>query len=377
MEFTIDSERLKTALNIVGRVVPGNPVVPVLSGIMIEAEANHVVLTGSDADISIVKRIDMNSTESGEVIDPGKSVVPMKYFHELIKKMPNETLITIKKINHQVKVTNGEIEMTLSRMNDEDYPAFPEIPSHEGGEIKGSLLIEMIKETQFAASKSDSRPVLTGLNWVFSENQLTMTATNSQRMAMRKTSLQTTVSGSFIFPIKAMTELTHVLDKHQFIQLFPSDNMVIFQTDDLLFFTKLISGNYPDITKIIPEETVTEVVMSRRRLLQGIERANLLAFQWKHNNVMFSFTDGGKIQLASSTSEIGQITEKLTPLKLKGDKGYKISFDGKFIAEALKSMNDELISLRFGGSLRPIIISPYNKQSTIHLISPVRAPSYQ
>ncbi|RIW38488.1 DNA polymerase III subunit beta [Bacillus salacetis] len=373
MEFTIDSEMLKNLLNIMGRVIPGNPAVPILSGILLEADRNHLILTGGDLNISIVKKIDLHATESGEITEAGRLVVPMKYFHELIKKMPNKTMITIKKLNQKIKVINGEIEMTLSGMNQEEYPAIPEMPDNGGGKVKGSLLIDMIKETQFAASKSDSRPVLTGLNWVFSENQLTMTATNSQRMAMRKTSLTTLVSGSYIFPIKAMTELIQVIDKHQFIQINPSDNLVVFQSEDLMFFTKLISGNYPDIEKIIPEEMVTEVVVNRSKLLQGIERANLLASQWKHNNVLFSFTEEGKIQLSSSTSEVGQITEKLVPLELKGDTQLQISFDGRFFAEALKSMKDELVSLRFGGSLRPILILPYNKKSTIHLISPVRA----
>jgi DNA polymerase III subunit beta len=141
----------------------------------------------------------------------------------------------------------------------------------------------------------------------------------------------------------------------------------------LYLYTRLISGNYPDITKVIPEEFVTEVVVSRSRLLQGIERVNLLASQWKHNNVSFSVTDAGKIQLKSTASEVGQITEKLAVLEVKGDRALEISFDGKFLAEALKSMNEELVSLCFGGSLRPIIIKPYNKKSTIHLISPVRA----
>lgn len=373
MEFLIDSQRLKKALNIVGRVIPANPSVPVLNGVKIEADLKGLVLTGGDSDVSIAKTIDLQQAEAGRIIAPGKLVVPVKYFHNLIKKMPDDTFINIKKFNKQIKITSGEIETTLSLLNEEDYPERPETPGNGGVRIKGSLLVEMIKQTQFAVSASDSRAVLTGVNWEFSENQLTLVATNSQRMAMRKAAMSSPVTGSFILPGKAMTELVNAIDKHQFIQIYPSDNLVIFQADDLCLYTRLISGNYPDITKIIPEQTTTEVAVSRIKLLQGIERANLLASEWKHNNVSFSLTNEGKIQLTSSSSEIGVITEKLTPLEIKGDLSLKISFDGKFLAEALKSMSEELVSLSFGGSLRPIIIKPYNKKSTIHLISPVRA----
>ncbi|WP_421384881.1 hypothetical protein ACOJQI_08955 [Bacillus salacetis] len=170
-----------------------------------------------------------------------------------------------------------------------------------------------------------------------------------------------------------MSELVNSINKHEFIHVYPGSNLFIFESDDSFLYSRLITGNYPDITKIIPEEFMTEVVASRSKLLQSIERANLLASQWKHNNVSFSLTNESKIQLKSTASEIGQITEKLAFLEVKGDTSVKISFDGKFFAEALKSMSEELVSLSFGGSLKPIIIKPYNKKSTIHLISPVRA----
>jgi DNA polymerase III subunit beta len=373
MEFSVESTRLKDALNIVGRIVSGNPAVPVLAGVKIESCQNRLILTGGDIDISIIKEIDLETGGAGEIIETGELVVPVKYFHELIKKMPKDSYIHIKKDNGRIKMTSGEIETTLNCFNEKDYPVIPSPPTEGGVRIKGSLLIEMIKGIQFAVSKSDNRAVLTGVNWLFSANELTLIATNSQRMALRKTPLEISNTGSYILPVKAMAELVNSIDKHQFVQIFPSMNYVIFQCEDLVVYTRLLSGNYPDITKIIPKQFLTEVVVSRSKLLQGLERANLLASQWKHNNVSFSLTNESKIQLKSTASEIGQITEKLTPLEIRGDKTVKVSFDGKFLAEALKSMGEELVSLSFGGSLRPIIIKPYNKKSTIHLISPVRA----
>jgi DNA polymerase III subunit beta len=163
------------------------------------------------------------------------------------------------------------------------------------------------------------------------------------------------------------------IDKHQFISLYPSENSMVLKGEDMLFYTRLISGTYPDVSRIIPNESTTELVVSRRRLLQGIDRANLLASQWKHNNVTLSLTEDGKIQVASSTNEIGRITEKIKLQDVIGDKALRISLDGKFLAETLKSINEEMVSLNFGGNQRPVIITPYNKKSSLHLISPVRA----
>ncbi|WP_409253928.1 DNA polymerase III subunit beta [Bacillus sp. SCS-153A] len=373
MEFQIDSQKLKKALNIVARVIPGTSAIPVLTGVKVEAnDLQQLVLTGGDSDVSMAKAIDLDQGDAGKVIEPGEFVIPVKHFHNLIKKMPDDSAVNIRKMNNQIKITSGLIETTLSLLKEENYPAMPDVPDNNGVRIKGSLMIDMIKQTHYAVSTSDSRAILTGVNWVFSANQLTMIGTNSQRMAVRKADLQASVSGSFILPGKAMNELINAVDKHEFINIYPSDNLVIFQGEDLHLYTRLISGNYPDISKIIPEETATEVVVSRPKLLQGIERAILLASEWKHNNVSFSLTNEGSIKLTSSTSEIGQITERLIPLEVRGEKTLNVSFDGKFLAEALKSITEELVSLSFGGSLRPIIIRPYNKQSSFHLISPVR-----
>ncbi|WP_421384880.1 DNA polymerase III subunit beta [Bacillus salacetis] len=199
MEFLIESTRLKNSLNSIGRVISGNPAVPVLGGVKMEAARNRLVMTGGDSDISIVKKIDLQEAEAGEIIESGTLVVPIKYFHDLIKKMPNESQIKIKKINKQIKITCEEIETTINILNEEEYPALPSVPANGGVRIKGSLLMEMIKETQFAVSKSDSRAVLTGVNWLFSENQLTLIATNSQRMALRKTALETSLQVHLLF----------------------------------------------------------------------------------------------------------------------------------------------------------------------------------
>ncbi|TYS17648.1 DNA polymerase III subunit beta [Rossellomorea vietnamensis] len=374
MEFVIHSETLKKALNIVSRVISGKPSVPVMTGVKLEGVKDRLIVTGGDSDISIIKTIDLKDSPQEKMVEQGSLVVPIKYFHELIKKMPVNGLITIKKYNKQILIICGDIETTLSGLNEDDYPDAHE-PSGDGFKIKASLLIEMIKETQFAAAKSETRAVLTGVNWVFGEGELTLIATNSQRMAMRKASLNTNLTGSFILPIKALTELVHVIDKHQFIRISPTESMMTFQSEGLSLHSRLITGNYPDISRIIPEEAVTEVVVPRLRFLEGIERANLLASQWKHNNVTLALNMDEKIRLTSSTSEIGQINEKLDTVEVEGDRNLKISFDGKFLAEALKSIQDDLVTLSFGGSLKPIIIKPYNKKNTIHLVSPVRASS--
>ncbi|WP_456271353.1 DNA polymerase III subunit beta [Bacillus sp. AK031] len=374
MEFFIGSDMLKKVLNIVARAVSEPTANPALSGVKITAADNCIVVTGGDGDITIVREIPLgNDYTSGRIIEPGTLLVPSKYFHELIKKLPNSTRINVRKNNRHIKITAGEIETTLSVMDEEDYPSLPGISEENGVTMKGSLLIEMIRETQFAAAKVNSRAVLTGVNWLFSKNSLTMIATNSQRMALRKTVLNSTVTGSFILPVKALGELVNSIDKHQFISIYPNENSMAFRGKDILFYTRLISGNYPDVSRIIPEESVTELVVSRSLLLQGVDRANLLASQWKHNNVTLSLTEDGKMQIASNITEVGQITERIKLQDIKGDKELQISLDGKFLAETLKSINEEMVSLTFGGNLRPVIITPYNKKSTLHLISPVRA----
>ncbi|MGE7921155.1 DNA polymerase III subunit beta [Viridibacillus sp. NPDC093762] len=374
MEFTIDNECFKNAISEVNKAVSLKTPFPILTGIKMTAYDNCLILVGSNSDIVIEKVIPLtiDGVKVLEVYNTGSVVISAKYLSGIVKKLPNEIHL---KVNEKKLVTiqSNEIITNLNGFSAEEYPSLPQIDEAENIEIPSVELIEIIEQTVFAVSKSESRPALTGVNMSFKDNQLTCVATNSQRLALRELSIESSVNGSFIVPGTSLNELTKLINNEPgVINVFVMDSYMVFKSNTISLFLRLIDGNYPNVSGLLPNDSKTIITLNTNQLLKGIDRACLFASEWKNNNVYLEIMDGTKIKISSNSSEIGKIEETLTIKTINGETDLSISIDGSFLKEALKVIKEEEIRMDFGGPMRPILIEPIDNSSFLHLISPVR-----
>ncbi|WML46637.1 DNA polymerase III subunit beta [Neobacillus sp. PS3-34] len=375
MEFIINNECFNKAISDVSKAVSIKTPFPILSGIKIIANNDRLILVGSNSDIVIEKVIPLtiDGVNVLEVYDTGSVVISAKYLSEIVKKLPDKIHL---KVNGQLLVTiqSDEIVTHLYGFNSEEYPRLPQIDEAKCIKIPSIELIEMIKQTAFAVSKSESRPVLTGVNMLFKENHLTCVATNSHRLALRELEIQSNVNGSFIVPSTALNELTKLIaNESGVIDIFVTDRYIVFKSTTISLFSRLIEGNYPNISGLLPNDSKTIITLNTNQLLKGIDRACLFASEWKNNNVHLEIQDGTKIRISSNSSEIGKIEEQQSIKVINGETHLSISLDGSFLMDALKVIKEEEIRLSFGGSMRPVLIEPIDNSSYLHLISPVRS----
>ena len=137
----------------------------------------------------------------------------------------------------------------------------------------------MIRQTVFAVSTSETRPILTGVNWKVENDELTCIATDSHRLAMRKAKIENQMNGTYnvVIPGKSLNELSKILDDtNDLIEIVITENQVLFKAKNLLFFSRLLEGNYPDTSRLIPTESKTDVTVKTKEFLQAIDRASLL-----------------------------------------------------------------------------------------------------
>ena len=224
-----------------------------MSGIKIIADYNRLILVGSNSDIVIEKVIPLtiDGVKVLEVYNAGSVVISAKYLSEIVKKLPDKIHV---KVNEKQLVTikSNEIVTSLYGFNAEEYPSLPQIDETKYINIPSVELIEMIKQTVFAVSKSESRPVLTGVNMSFKDNQLTCVATNSHRLALRELAIESNVNGSIIVPGTSLTELIKLIDNETGeIHIFVIDNYIVFKSNTISLFSRLIDGNYPKNFRII------------------------------------------------------------------------------------------------------------------------------
>ncbi|EMY4796151.1 DNA polymerase III subunit beta [Bacillus pacificus] len=377
MRFTIQKDYLVRSVQDVMKAVSSRTTIPILTGIKVVATEEGVTLTGSDADISIESFIPVeeNGKEIVEVKQSGSIVLQAKYFSEIVKKLPKET-VEISVENHlMTKITSGKSEFNLNGLDSAEYPLLPQIEEHHVFKIPTDLLKHMIRQTVFAVSTSETRPILTGVNWKVYNSELTSIATDSHRLALRKAKIEGIADefqANVVIPGKSLNELSKILDEsEEMVDIVITEYQVLFRTKHLLFFSRLLEGNYPDTTRLIPAESKTDIFVNTKEFLQAIDRASLLARDGRNNVVKLSTLEQAMLEISSNSPEIGKVVEEVQCEKVDGEE-LKISFSAKYMMDALKALDSTEIKISFTGAMRPFLIRTVNDESIIQLILPVR-----
>ncbi|WP_318506454.1 DNA polymerase III subunit beta [Bacillus sp. T3] len=376
MRFIIQRDRLVQSVQDVMKAVTSRTTIPILTGIKIVATNEGVTLTGSDSDISIESFIPKEEAgdEIVEIKQTGAIVLQAKFFSEIVKKLPTDT-VEIHVENHlQTVIRSGKSEFNLNGLDAEEYPHLPQIAEENVFRIPTDLLKMMIRQTVFAVSTSETRPILTGVNWAIENNELACIATDSHRLALRKARIESENNETYnvVIPGKSLNELSKILDDtNEPIDIVITENQVLFKAKHLLFFSRLLEGNYPDTSRLIPAESKTTVSVITKEFLQAIDRASLLAREGKNNVVKFAIMDGGVIEISSNTLEIGNVVEQVQSQEIEGEE-LKISFSAKYMMDALKALEGTEIKISFTGAMRPFVIRPTGDDSILQLILPVR-----
>ncbi|MEG0260113.1 MAG: DNA polymerase III subunit beta [Lysinibacillus sp.] len=376
MKFNILRDRLLEGLNDVMKAVSSKTTVPILTGIKIDATHEGISLTGSDADITIQTFIpsEIDGETIIDVTETGSIIVQARMFNEIIRKLPtNEVEIQVTS-GLQTQIRSGKSEFHLIGSDPSEYPLLPELTEDQQFTIPADLLKSIIRETVFAVATSESRPVLTGVNWKIKNEELICVATDSHRLASRKVKLGDLpeVEHSVVIPGKSLNELNKVLeDSTNLVQIVITSQQVLFKTGDVLFFSRLLEGNYPDTSRLIPEEYQTNVTINGKALLQAIDRASLVARGDRNNVVRFEILDSSAVEVSSNSPEIGKVQEEIPVEQLEGE-NLKISFSAKYMMEALKAIDGQDVVIQFTGAMRPFILRSVHDDAILQLILPVR-----
>ncbi|MCM3123577.1 DNA polymerase III subunit beta [Mesobacillus sp. AQ2] len=376
MRFIIQRDFLLQSVQDVMKAVTSRTTIPILTGIKIVANEEGVTLTGSDSDISIESFIPKEEAgdEIVEIKQPGSIVLQARFFSEIVKKLPTDTVEIEVHNNLQTIIRSGKSEFNLNGLDAEEYPHLPQISEEHVFKIPTDLLKGLIRQTVFSVSTSETRPILTGVNWKVENNELICIATDSHRLALRKARLEAdnTENYNVVIPGKSLTELSKILDdSSDSVDIVITENQVLFKAKHLLFFSRLLEGNYPDTGRLIPTESKTDVVVNTKEFLHAIDRASLLAREGRNNVVKFSTIEGGAIEVSSNTPEIGTVVEEIQSQSIDGEE-LKISFSAKYMMDALKALEGTEIQISFTGAMRPFVIRPLHDDSILQLILPVR-----
>jgi DNA polymerase-3 subunit beta len=376
LKLTILRNELNEAIQHVSKAVASRTTIPILSGIKLDASYNGITLTASDTDISIQSFIPLETPNKtiGTVTRTGSVVLTAKFFVEIIKKLPHEEVHIEVGDRFQTLITSGATEIQLVGLDPEEFPVLPTIQEDQVVSIPGDLLRDMIRQTVFAVTTNESTPILTGVLWNLQEGVYKFVATDRHRLASRTATIELydVRFSNIVISGKTLNELAKIVpDQNVMVDIVVADNQVLFKLGNVLFYSRMLDGTYPDTSKIIPQTFKTELVLNTKALSDSIDRAYLLSREEKTNIVRLITTEEGGIEISSSSSELGKVTEQLSVNQMRGEP-LKIAFNSKYMLDVLKVIDSEELFIGFNGAMSPIIIRPNDHENSLHLILPYR-----
>ncbi|WP_332692420.1 DNA polymerase III subunit beta [Halalkalibacter lacteus] len=377
MRFSINRDRFVHDVQNVAKAVSSRTTIPILTGIKIIAHAEGLTLTGSDSDVSIEVFIpkEDDGSEIVKIEEKGSIVLQARFFAEIIKKLPGNDVELIVQDQFATTIRSGSSVFNLNGLDPEEYPRLPQLEEDLLFRLPQDMLKNMIRQTVFAVSTQETRPVLTGVNLETDGGELICTATDSHRLAMRKATIEkndeTLSFSNIVIPGKSLNELSKIIeDTNELIDVVVTENQVLFKLKNLLFFSRLLEGKYPVTKSMIPTQTKTSLQLKTKPFLQTLERALLLSREGKNNVINLKTLDGGNVEITSVSPEVGKVTENIET-QMQGE-DMRISFNGKNIIDALKVIDSEEVKIIFTGAMSPFVIRPIEHDHYLHLFSPVR-----
>lgn len=371
MKFEIEKNILNEHLNYVIRGISNKNLIPILNCIKLDLTNEGLFLTSTNNDLAIKSFI---AKENIKTIDTlGNIVVTGKYFHDIIRKLPNDVIIIEEVIEEKINIFTKNSSFFLNCNNVIDFPPLDLELSPNPIKLNKLIFKNIISQTIFAVSSDEARPQLTGVNIKLSKNSFICNATDSYRLSSRVLELENSNldDNDIIIPSKNLNELIKIInDEDENLKLHIFNNHVIFEFDTIKFMSRLINGTYPNISTLIPTNFLLTVNVNRNLLYNSIDRASLLTNEYEKNTIKFELKNQ-EITISSNIPEIGRVEEKIK-VNTQSSEEIIISFSSKYMIDALRSLEEDTIEILFNGELKPIVIQNSNNKSLTQLILPIR-----
>jgi len=364
LRITVARDELVGALGVVARAVSTRTSVQILSGILLEAQGSELRLAATDMELSL------RATTPAEIEGDGAIVLPGKTFADIARLLPgDEVAIEHKPAESVVHVTSGSASYTLHTYNPEDFPRLQELESVKTFSVDRESLLETIQRVARAASRDESRPVLTGILVSFSGGKLVMAATDSYRLAVKETELSGTAPElEAIVPSRALQELARIASSGDSVEVGVHENQVVFTADGVWLTTRRIDGQFPNYRQLLPEQFEHELTLPRSELLEVVRRAAVMIQRATPLQLRFA---AGELTVIARTHDVGESQESM-PAGFTGET-LEIGFNADFLRDGLESMDGDDVRLKLISPLRPAVLQGEGDDFT-YLVMPIRLP---
>jgi len=371
MKFKVSREELLKALHIASKAIAVKTPIPVLSNFKLTIDDKGLTLISSNNELSIVTRIPYSLKGKTLVTDAkaGGTLVNAKLFSEIARKVEGQELTVELFDDTIVNVGDGKSSYKLNSIKVEEYPELDLETSGVSLELEAKVMKKIVEQTAFAASTKEQRPIMTAVNLEASDGKLVATATDSARLSRKQINIQKPVKFSSNVPARTLIEVVSMLDQEPLVVLSFTEKRATFEFGHTLVISRLIGGEYPNTSNIIPKTSNYYLVANAKELLSAMERVALLSLE-RENVVKLTMTET-TVEVSSKSAQIGSASESLTKFSFNGDR-FEVSFNAFYLMEAIRAFGAEDIRIGFIGDMRPFVLKNDKDDSLIQLATPVR-----
>jgi DNA polymerase-3 subunit beta len=365
LKLTTKREELVSKLSTVSRAVSTRAATQALSGILLTADGTGARLAATDGEMGLREALEAEVSGEGSVLLPGRLL------SELSRSLGDDTVeIELRESERDVEIRSGGSNFHLRVLPAEDFPSLPD----EGAEplkIPAAALAETVELVARAASRDDMRPVLTGVLVTAAGQEMTMVATDSYRLAVKRTELESAIGGELEanIPAKALRELGRLVAGGELeevsVSLLP--NQAVFKAGAILLNTRLIDGQFPNFRQLLPESYDHDVRLPRPEFLDVVRRVSQLAQRNAPLRLAFS---QGELKVSASTPDVGDAEETM-PAAFEGE-SLEIGFNPEFLRDGIESVAGDEVMLRLISPLRPGLLQPVDNEDFRYLVMPIR-----
>ncbi|HIJ81625.1 MAG TPA: DNA polymerase III subunit beta [Desulfuromonadales bacterium] len=372
MEFKIDKEHFLKSLQKIQGIVEKRTSMPILSNVLIEAFEKSIFVTATDLEVG------MKSSYAAEVTVPGKITVSAKKLYEIVKELPNQQILFSSKENDWVEIKCGKVQFNIVGLSPDEFPYFPDVKEEKLFEIESSLLRGMIERTSYAICTDETKY---NLNGIFTKvevltdgsNGLKMVSTDGHRLSIATGNLKGSAGPELlkgvILPKKGIHEMKKITDEEGGTLLFGfMDNSAVIKRGDSYMVMRLVDGEFPDFTRVIPTSNNQSVFVNKEDFSHSVRRMAILSSE-KFKGIMLEISAGG-IKISSSNPELGDAMEELD-VEYTGEP-FSVRFNARYLLDVLAVAETERVEMKFKDELSPSIIVPENSDSFLAVIMPMR-----
>ncbi len=364
LKFTCHRQIFASAVSHVAKGVSTKSTIPELECLKLKLDHELLELTGYDLDFGIQCSIEVESEDTGEF------VIPPHLLSGAVSKCSGDFVEIEVTDNYLVHLTCSETKLQISAMSASEYPSLPELNIQEGIKIEQSVLNSMIRQTKYAVSMNESKPILMGELFEIENHQLNLAAIDGFRLAVRQEPISAEENKKFVVPKVTLEKISAMLqdDAEELCTISADRRNVVFEFNGYVVFSRLLEGEFHNYRSSIPAAFETEVEISVRELQQCLERCGLL-ISGKFNAPLKCTFGEDTMQVWCKTG-IGEIKDKI-PAKISGP-AVTIGFDNRYFLDAVRNTDCDSIKIQLSGGNRVAKIVPPEGESFVFLLMPVQ-----